>query len=165
MEHIDLTQFEGYTPYPWQVGFSDGSGGGGIEWEGSRENYKRENGYYITHTHPMEPDEDCHPSDKDEVVVSGGSKEGIPIGVIGKPNANLIAKAPAILKYARELEDEVERLRDALTKHAEQCEMLTSADVNHVAFVHEMGKDARAALDKAKGMREQNTDGGDKNES
>ena len=66
-----------YTPGPWRVGFEDGTGG--VDEDG---------GAWII-------------GEDEEVVVAGGSHEGLKYGVPEEANARLIAMAPELLEAAK----------------------------------------------------------------
>jgi hypothetical protein len=66
-----------YTPGPWRIGFPDGTGG-----------VDGEDGAWI-----IGADE--------EIVVAGGSHDGLKYGVPDEDNARLIAAAPDLLRAAQ----------------------------------------------------------------
>ncbi len=67
---------EQFTPGPWRIGFSDGSGSGS-----DRE------GAWITTVAPTLPD---------HVIVAGCDHDGVPCGVRTEANGRLIAAAPEL---------------------------------------------------------------------
>ncbi len=82
------------TPGPWRIGFSDGSGSGGLynEWE--------RGGIYINDQH-------------DNVVVWGGDNEGLAVGVRREADARLIAAAPQVLEALQAMLEAFGRTPDA----------------------------------------------------
>ncbi len=66
-----------HTPGPWRIGFEDGSGF-----------VDEEDGAWITGL-------------EDEIVVAGGSHEGLKYGVPNLDNARVIAAAPDLLEAAK----------------------------------------------------------------
>lgn len=83
----DSSKYEGHTKEPLQIGFSDGSGGGGHVHEGTQEQYESNSGYFIT------------TAEEQRVVVRGGSNDGsIAVGILTKADAELYRDAPDLLK-------------------------------------------------------------------
>lgn len=85
-----------FTPGPWRIGFSDGSGSGPELPHGT--GYDARSGACITST-----------AIADRVVVFGGDNEGCPVGVVGlnaaelQANARLIAAAPEMFALLRRI--------------------------------------------------------------
>ena len=126
--------YEGHTPGPWRVGYSDGSGGGGVEHEGTQEQFEAEKGYCIVTEYT-----------DDTAIVFGGNYFGHRTGVIGKANAALIASAPTLLSQCDKLtvqRDELASALRAIVDMEQVCDYFIDVD-----FKENITK-ARAALDK-----------------